>query len=304
MQYYSLNYLCIILHNMNISSFFQKLGLEEKTVKVLLATLQLGYQPASVIAKHAGLDRTSTYRLLKELLQKKLVAESKKRGISVFYVEKLSVIEDYLNDQKKKTDALKLEFEALMPELANLRGTVQELPKIQIYEGYERLKVFYRDIVNRAEEQKLLLIRILGSNTFAQKLEQKNLGELIEDFKKMLQEKKIEVDIVIAEGTLTREWVSELHSLSAMANLPAAGGATNVILVGESVFIISFRDFPVGLRIDHPDIAQTMHFLFDRCGNLIPRRTQILPSSSNPDAGSDTPGMSVRLLPKSSSVQG
>ena len=137
------------------------------------------------------------------------------------------------------------------------------LPRIHIYEGRDRLGHFYQDIVERAVEQKLLQIRILGSNTFHQKLEQQELGDVMATFEKQLKAYAIQSDILIAQGNLTREWLTHLDSFQKMSRLPAAGGATNLILVGESVFVVSFRDFPVGIRIDHPDIAQTMHFLFD-----------------------------------------
>lgn len=258
--------MCIYLHNnMDIEKFFSKLGFDEKTIIVLQTVIKLGAQPASIIAKVAKLDRTTTYRLLKYLCNEKLLAESKHQGVTVFYLEKLSDIHVFLRSKRKKLEELEQQYIAIIPQLKTMRSNLQELPKIQIYEGYDRLKAFYRDIANRATEQGLLLIRILGSNTFHQKLEQKELGEIIDDFKKDLLEKKIEADILIAQGNLTREWISCLENIQQMASLPAAGGATNVILVGESIFMVSFRDLPVGIRIDHPDIAQTMHFLFDIC---------------------------------------
>lgn len=248
---------------MEFQEFFEKLGLDGKETKVLMSVIRLGAQPASVIAKHSKLDRTTTYRILNSLSQKKLLSESHHRGVKVFFLEKMENIPSYIEQQKKQFEELGNAFEALSPELHALRAGVQELPRIQIYEGFEKLENFYRDIIARAVAQGLLLIRILGSNTFHQKLERKELGDVIKNFEKELAKHKIESDILIAQGNLTREWITKLHSFKDMANLPAAGGATNLILVGESVFMVSFRDFPVGIRIDHPDIAQTMHFLFD-----------------------------------------
>lgn len=247
----------------SIRRFFQDLGLDKKEIDVLMSVLRLGVQPASVIAKHARVDRTTTYRILKKLTEKKMLVEAKQHGVTVFYLKKVSDIQRYIQHQKRQLDYLEEEFEYFSPQLSSIRSSVQILPRIQIYEGADRLEHFYHDIVERAVEQKLLLIRILGSNTFSQKLEQKELGGVMKDFAKALKAHAIESDVLIAQGNLTREWLTHLGSFSTMANLPAAGGATNVILVGDSVFMVSFRDFPVGVRIDHPDMAQTMHFLFD-----------------------------------------
>lgn len=248
---------------MQLPSFLQNLGLDDKESKVLMGVIRLGAQPASIIASYAKVDRTTTYRILKKLYEQKLLSKSTHRGVTVFYLEKLSDIAHFIDKNKKRWNELGAEFENLTPEFSMLRTNIQELPRIQIYEGFDKLENFYRDIITRTLEQKLLVIRILGSNTFSQKLERKDLGETVKQFQKNMKQHRIEADILIAQGNLTREWLTHLDSFETMANLPAAGGATNVILVGESVFMVSFRDFPVGVRIDHPDIAQTMHFLFD-----------------------------------------
>lgn len=251
---------------MLLNSFFEKLGLDDKETKILLSVVRLGAQPTSVIAKYVKLDRTTTYRILKHLCSKKIISESTQKGVAVFYLEKVSALQNYIGKEKDKFENLEKEFTNLKPQLEALNSGVQHLPRMQFYDGFDRLEHFYRDIITRAKEQQLLFIRILGSNTFSQQLERKDLGELIKTFEKEMGKNRIKADVLIAQGNLTREWLTHLGSLEAMANLPAAGGATNVILVGESVFMVSFRDFPVGIRIDHPDIAQTMHFLFDVSG--------------------------------------
>lgn len=258
-------YLCIILHNMTASplSFFKELGLEEKESRILMTSLRLGSQPASVIANRVKLDRTTTYRILRQLCRKKLLKQSSQKGVTTFYIEKIGDIRHYISSRQNKYAELERTFDKIAPELDTLRSSVQELPRIQIYDGFERLETFYHDVVERTIEQKLIIIRILGSNTFSQKLERKDLGGVVKKFGKELIKHHIETEVLIAQGNLTREWLTQLGSFDEMEKLPAAGGATNVILVGESIFMVSFRDFPVGIRIDHPDLAQTMHFLFD-----------------------------------------
>ncbi len=246
--------------------FLQELGLDDKEIRVLMSVLKVGVQPASVIAKHCKLDRTTTYRILKQLTQKKLLSQSKKGGITVFYNEKTSSIQEYLVKEKERLALLETEFDSVAPQLESLKMGVQAMPKIQIYDGTNGITQLYSDVIKKAKEQNLLVIRILGSNTFSQQLEGKEMGPIMKKFEHTLTDNRIKADILIAQGNLTREWITHMNSLAGMANLPAAGGATNVILVGDSVFMVSFREFPVGIRLDHRDIAQTMHFLFDVVG--------------------------------------
>ena len=247
-----------------LTDFLQKIGLDTKEAAIMLSVMQLGAQPASIVAKHVKYDRTTTYRLLKNLCSKKLLSTSKQKGTTVFYLEKASDLKHYLENEKEKFAELAKEFEEISPQLELMQSHVQKLPRIQIYDGFDQLEHFYRAVVERALEQKLLLIRILGSNTFSQQLERKELGTIMKNFEKDIASAGLKADILIAQGNLTREWLTHLDSLKSMTQLPAAGGATNLILAGESVFVVSFRDFPVGIRIDHPDIAYTLHFLFDK----------------------------------------
>jgi len=257
-----------------METFFEKLGLDPKESKILICAIHLGAQPASVIAQYVKMDRTTVYRILKSLYSRGLLARSNRKGATVFYLEKLSDIEHHIQKERDRFNELMDEFHAISPRLKALKSVFQAAPSIQIYDGFEKLQDLYRDIIVRAKEQNLLQIRILGSNTFSQKLEQQEMGSLIENFQKDLKKNLIETDILIAQGNLTREWLTHLRTFGELASLPAAGGATNVILVGESVFMVSFREFPVGLRIEHPDVAQTMHFLFDVANKYIQVKSQ------------------------------
>lgn len=250
----------------SLVSFFSALGLDEKETLVMTSVLTLGVQPASVIAKHTKLDRTTTYRILKSLTEKKLLSQSSRKGTTVFYNEKTSTIKEYLKKEQARLANLEEVFDEIAPELESLTVGSQPVPKISHYEGFDRLPHLFEDVIRRAKEQNLLCIRILGSNTFSQKLEQRELGDVIGNFAQSMTEHNLNADILVAQGTLTREWVTRMSSLEDMATLPAAGGATTIILVGETVFIVSFRDIPLGVRLDQPDIAQTMHFLFDQIG--------------------------------------
>ncbi len=250
----------------SLSTFFAALGLDDKETLVMTSVLSLGVQPASVIAKHTKLDRTTTYRILKTLTEKKLLSQSKQKGTTVFYNEKPNVIKDYLKKEQQRLSTLEDSFDEILPEIESLSIGAHALPKIHMYEGFERLSQLFDDVIRRAQEQKLLIIRILGSNTFSQKLEQKELGDVVGSFAQSLKNNKLSADFFIAQGTLTREWVTRMGSLEGIEKLPAAGGATNIILVGETVFMLSFRDIPIGVRLDQPDIAQTMHFMFDVLG--------------------------------------
>lgn len=49
-------------------------------------------------------------------------------------------------------------------------------------------------------------------------------------------------------------------------NLPAAGGATHILLAGTAVYLLTFRETQIGLKIKQQEMAQVFHFLFDAVG--------------------------------------
>ena len=72
-----------------LKSILQKIGLSDKDAEVYLACLELGTQPASVIARKAGLKRPTTYLILEGLLKRGLVSEY--TGSNVKYLAKASI---------------------------------------------------------------------------------------------------------------------------------------------------------------------------------------------------------------------
>ena len=53
-----------------LKPILSQLDLNENDVKVFLAAFELGYAPASAIAKQAGLNRITAYEALKRLVKK------------------------------------------------------------------------------------------------------------------------------------------------------------------------------------------------------------------------------------------
>jgi sugar-specific transcriptional regulator TrmB len=116
------------------------IGLTEKESKVYLALLSLGAQAASVVAKKAGLNRTTTYLTLEELKNKGLVNTSNKGKLLLFQANDPSCLEKFIDTQKQ--NIIKKEF-LLQNNLPYIRRLVQseiEKPKSETYEGLNSIK--------------------------------------------------------------------------------------------------------------------------------------------------------------------
>lgn len=73
--------------------FFEKLGLSQDEVDIFLALYRLGTQPASIIAKHAGIERTKAYRHLLKLAKLSVIRKTNRNGVQVFFVRDIEDLE-------------------------------------------------------------------------------------------------------------------------------------------------------------------------------------------------------------------
>ena len=92
-----------------LKTLLQKIGLSEKDSEVYLACLELGTQPASVIARKAGLKRPTTYLILEELLKKGLVSEYTGSNVKFFTAVSPDYLLNYIEKQRREFDIIILD---------------------------------------------------------------------------------------------------------------------------------------------------------------------------------------------------
>lgn len=254
---------------MDIQTFLTQFDLLPKEAAVFMALYPLGKQPASVIAKKANMGRTTTYHILLNLKKKKFVGSSKKASMQVFYVLSDDVLEQKLAQKREALTRIEHDYPMIATHLRRFRDQAHVVPSIHVYDGIDQVPAFYDDMFGRMMKEGIIEIRLLGSHTFNEELGNLTLKEVATDFFRRMEQHRVQVRALIAEGSIIRERLSLMTERSGLEALPAAQGASNIYLVGKNVFIMSFRDVPVGVHIGHADIAQTMHFVFDMLEGVV-----------------------------------
>lgn len=121
-----------------LSSFLASLGLNSKEIKVYLALLELGEQPASVIGQRIKLPRSSTLFCLEHLVEKGFAVKRIHRtNISYFAPTNPQEIEELLNHKKQKIDFQVEKLYELMPEFSNIVHNFLPQSQIGYYDGIE-----------------------------------------------------------------------------------------------------------------------------------------------------------------------
>jgi len=129
----------------------KELGLNEHEVEVYLVLLKIGGSTASVIAKDAGLKRTTIYAILKSLAEKGFVTTYYRNSKQLFYAEKPERISNYF---EKKLDA----FNDLIPALESIEKKQLKMFGLRFIETVHELKKFYTEILEEYKNKEYYII--------------------------------------------------------------------------------------------------------------------------------------------------
>lgn len=117
-----------------------RLGLKDKEVLIFRTLLELGAQPAGVIAKRTGINRGSMYVLLDTLVSKGLISRIVKAGVQTFATISPEEIIDIIRTRKRDLDAQELELKGIIPQLQAMMSKYITRPKVRHYEGIEGIQ--------------------------------------------------------------------------------------------------------------------------------------------------------------------
>ena len=134
----------------------KSIGLNEKEIKIYLASLQWGSQSASVIAKQTKLARPTIYDIFNALIKKGLASKTNRGAITYFQVLAPQNLVRYIErEQQERILALgkqKEAIEAILPALESLVNPLSSRPKIKFFEGEAGMREAYENTLTSSEE--------------------------------------------------------------------------------------------------------------------------------------------------------
>lgn len=118
---------------MQLAQELLNVGLSAKEADVYLAGLQLGYSSVQEIAERAGINRTTAYTHIRNLISRGLINAVERMG-KIYYVaerpEKLKFIyEQQEQEMRRKKEVL----ENLMPQLDSIYSLAKDKPSARYY---------------------------------------------------------------------------------------------------------------------------------------------------------------------------
>lgn len=235
---------------MYIQKTLEKLGLSKKEAAVYLASLQLGDDNLSEIAKAARIPRTSCYNIIKSLISMGLL-NTFKMGTKYHYkAENPDKLLISLREQE-------LALREIMPQLKSKYREVGGKPAIYFYESAEGIKIILEDIL--AKQYSLLAVTSIDDAISV-------LGDDFMNFIERRHKKHLRVKLLThrSEKALKLKKRDEAETRQTKFLPSTSQFKTANFIYGDRVAMIDFQSKqPLGLIIEDQNIAETQRMLFE-----------------------------------------
>lgn len=242
---------------MAIDKTLKKLGFSDKEISVYLTLLRQGHSSVRKLATAAGVNRGTTYDILKSLRQSGLVSFYHKDTRQYFVAEDPDTLRQFIEDKERALTESKEELDSVIPELKSYFEKQNDKPVVKYYEGSTGVKTILTDVIetmSRAKETDREYYVYSSADT------RNYLYIDYPDFSKDRIKKKIKVKIIaLGEGGKTlgldeRRWLSQKQ-----------GSPTYTIIYDHKTAYISVTKAksPLGIIIEDSGLAQTQKFIFN-----------------------------------------
>lgn len=237
-------------------SLFTSLGLTQKETQTYLKLLELGAQPASIVAKHVGIPRSSAYFILDSLKDTQLVEQFEHRGIKYFRAISVTRIVDVLRTQQKKLDQQFQLLEDELPALSVLENRIGLVPTVKFFEGKDAVMKMYEEVLKEKE------LCALFNPAFVKRV----MPEYHFKIPETLRENKGQIRELLVDCTEAREYKKKFSSSRHQITiLPARiRFASDCILCKDRLYLIAYGEEQISaVEILSQSLTQTQRVFFD-----------------------------------------
>ena len=236
------------------------LGLSISESVVLGILLQHGSMYASRVAKLARLNRTTTYGVLGELIEKGLVSKVQSRTATQYQAIPPEMLPAYAAKKRAEMVEHEKDLRDAIPNLLFLREKARVFPKVQFFEGEEGVKQAYEDTLENNPEK--FLRDITGVDGVFTRFGDK--------WVQYYMDKRSKLGIRCTDLAPDSDWARKSKEddgkyLRTTKLLPTEYFFdAEIALYGDKVGIFSYaKENPVAILIEDETISHAMKQLFD-----------------------------------------
>lgn len=235
----------------------QKLGLNEKEVKVYLASLELGYASAQDIAKKAGINRATTYFVIEALIRRGVMTQIEKGKKTYFAAEDPRGLNAMIERKIKEAEDTRGVFKEILPQLESIYNLSIEKPKIRYYEGMEGLQAMRTEFLQVAQKE------ILGFISLDQVF--KHFPEQQEEYGNKRIEKGIKSRVIYTHKAGPVVGATNEKILREARYIPEEKFffTSDISIYGDRIAMASLKEKVGGVIIESKELADMMRAIFE-----------------------------------------
>ncbi|MEK7601152.1 MAG: helix-turn-helix domain-containing protein [Patescibacteria group bacterium] len=150
----------------------QDMGLSEKEARVYLAALELGQTTAEKLAKHAKVNRSTTYVQLESLMKMGLMSTHEEGKKTMFAPESPELLKRLLLKQRDEVSMKESHLVELLPALLQQYEGAGERPVVRFFPGKEGIATVREEVLSTKDKQ---LYVIMSSDNMSKLFTEKEL---------------------------------------------------------------------------------------------------------------------------------
>lgn len=238
-----------------IEQTLQKFGWSDKQIQVYLTLLKTGPASIRAIATASGINRGTTYDILKQLRELGCVGFYHKAAKQYFFAENPETLQVALDLRSKELADAKEQLEEALPQLKSLYSSGAEQPVSLLYEGKSGIRQILEDVLLRSAKE--------PEKSYCAYSTPSVRSEVYLAMPEFTKER-------LAEGISVRVIAFDkgfLQGLDERRTLPSADAPaeTYVFIYAGRVAYVAKNTVgdPVGMIIDNHGIYQTERLVFD-----------------------------------------
>lgn len=240
---------------MEITPILKQLGFSEKEIKIYLCLLEAGPVSVRDLAAKSGINRGTTYDILKNLKDLGLVSYYHKATKQYFIAEDPNKLNGAVDKKLADLAEVKEKVSQLIPSLRSIYDKAGEKPVVKYYEGYLGIKTILTDVLETVSQLNHKEYLVFSSSTI-----KNHLYKAFSNFTKQRINQKIKVKVIAVGHEGTAADYAEIKSLT-----KNEGSPTYILIYGDKVAMVSInsKNEPLGIIVEDPALAKTQKQLFN-----------------------------------------
>ena len=226
-------------------------GITGKKAKLYLAALEMGEGPVHLMAKRAGIGRTTAYDILTRLTEEGLVTQYESRG-------RIHVVAEPPERLLKRFETRLHHLADLIPDLNAMHNVSPARPRIRFYEGAAGI----RTVLHNTLQCESKVIRACLS--MVEMLETPGFDE-VEKFSRQRIKNGIELRVIRAKSEeVEKLWGTDAGKCRELRYAPSLGCFSMTTFIhDDKVSLISSNRENFGLVIQSEEFARTQEYFFE-----------------------------------------